>query len=200
MRTITERDLEVSNFFARKNRISLGDYPYAGATRDAPCTKQTLEDINNIQAFAWWVTDGYVFENQFKNTWGLVSADCYSFLDPTPAFGEDGRKVVDLESVFRVIVPGVDGRLHEQSFSVLANVMMRANGNTIFSRRYPLDSPIGKLLKAGVGETIQRLRNGLYAEELQNIRFLQLRQALLIGCPYVSERDKPFLKTCQEVR
>jgi len=198
MRPFTDRDLEVSNYFARNNRVRLGDWPYEGATREAPCTLKTLEDIRNLQSFAFWVTDGYVFENQFKNAWCLVSADCYSFLDPTPAFGEDGRKVVDLEAVFRVVVPGVDGRLHEQSISVLANFMF--SRDMIFTRRYPMDSPIGKLMRSGVGETINRLRQGLSAEILQNIRLLNTRQALLIGCDYVSARDKPFMKDCGKAR
>lgn len=198
MRPFTARDLEVSNFFARKNRIGLGDRPYEGATREAPCTMKTLEDIRNLQAFTFWVTDGFVFENQFNNVWCLVSADCYSFLDPTPAFGEDGRKVVDLESLFRVVVPGVDGRLHEQSMSILANFMFTRD--IIFTRRYPKDSPIGHLMQTGVGETINRLRQGLRAEVLQNLRLLGQRQAFLIGCPYVSAIDTPFMKQCANVR
>jgi hypothetical protein len=202
MRAFTPYDLEISNYFARKNRIRLGARPYEGATNDAPCTLKTLEDIRNLQAFAFWITDGFVFENQFKNVWGLVSADCFSFLDPTPAFGEDGRRVVDLDSVFRVVVPGVDGRLHEQSFSVMANLFpfIGFNKGKLFGRRFPQDGAVGTLLKTGVGETISRLRNAFSENNFQDTRMLNLRQALLIGCPYVSSIDKPFLKTCAEVR
>lgn len=196
-----EARLKASNGYAFVHNIRKSIHsPYKGATTSAPCTLDTLKDIEILQSFAFWATDGYYFANQFSPCWMLVSADCNNPLDLSPIFTQSG--FVPPSKVLEIHVPGIDGVLHPQSYGLLKhlyyvsgrNLSTSAFGRASQGINYAVDPETSTANLSILWSALFRLKNAFEGPGL-GIPVPDAKQCVLNPCPYVAIKDRLFLKT-----